>query len=339
MRQATVAAGLVAGLVGYIGRQGRDGLTLAARAGIADGSIGDPDARLPLGAYIDLLRLAQAELDDPALALNWASSVGMHEVSIVGLIMEASANMGEAFAQMQRYGRLAIELDDGGSGPRFALQPVDGKLLLVDRRARPEAVPELTEETFARLVCGPRRFLPQPHVLAVHVTHAAPAYRQVYDRVFQCPVHFDADVNALELHPEVAHWPVARNPRYVFGLLCERGDALLAQAAAAAGMRGRLEDVLLPRLHMGDPGADALAGELGCSRSTLFRRLREEGTSYAQVLDGLRRNLALQYLRGGRVSVNEVAYLVGFSEPAAFSRAFRRWTGQAPGRFRHSAKI
>jgi AraC-like DNA-binding protein len=66
------------------------------------------------------------------------------------------------------------------------------------------------------------------------------------------------------------------------------------------------------------------------SRQTLFRQLKAEGTTFEAVLDEMRHRLALQYLRGKKVSVNEAAYLVGFSEPAAFSRAFKRWTGISP---------
>ena len=72
------------------------------------------------------------------------------------------------------------------------------------------------------------------------------------------------------------------------------------------------------------------ASKMGLSRQTLFRKLKAEGANFEKVLDELRHRLALDYLSGKKVSVNETAYLVGFSEPAAFSRAFKRWTGSSP---------
>ena len=69
---------------------------------------------------------------------------------------------------------------------------------------------------------------------------------------------------------------------------------------------------------------------MGLSRQTLYRRLKAEGVSYGWLLDELRHRMALHYLNGKKVSVNEAAYLVGFSEPSAFSRAFKRWTGTPP---------
>jgi len=83
-------------------------------------------------------------------------------------------------------------------------------------------------------------------------------------------------------------------------------------------------------LHKGDIGMDAIAAKLAVSRQTLFRKLKAEGTTFEKVLDELRHRLALNYLSGKKVSVNETAYLVGFSDPAAFSRAFKRWTGSSP---------
>lgn len=75
---------------------------------------------------------------------------------------------------------------------------------------------------------------------------------------------------------------------------------------------------------------DTIAGKLGLSRQTLFRKLKAESITFEKILDELRRKLALHYLNGKKVSVNEIAYLLGFSEPAAFSRAFKRWTGSSP---------
>jgi AraC-like DNA-binding protein len=330
MPDLTVSAGVVSGLIAFAAARGADPRVLVGRAGLQDGDLDDPDARLPFATYVTLMRAAQDLCGDPALALHFGEAVDLAEVSIVGLIMNASATMGDAFAQMQRFGRLTLETEGISEGPRFEIVSRDGQPWMVDRRADPNAFPELTEGAFARLVCGPRRFLSQPHVLEVHVTHPAPAWRAEYDRVFQCPVTFGSDWNALRLDPHIASWPVALQPRYVFGVLTERADGLLQDLEDARTLRGRVEAVLLPLLHTGEIRADSVARTLGFSRQTLFRRLKTEGVTYEQVLDALRQRMALHYLRGRRVSVNETAYLVGFSEPAAFSRAFKRWTGASP---------
>ena len=330
MSTLTTSAGLAAGLIAFAAGRGADRAALMARAGLRPADLEDPDSRLPFEAYVTLMRAARDLCDDPALALRFGEAVDLAELSIVGLIMNASATMGDAFAQMQRFGRLTLETEGLSDGPRFEMVVRNGQPWMVDTRADPDAFPELTEGAFARLVCGPRRFLPQPHVLEVQVSHPAPAYRAEYDRIFQCPVTFSAGWNALRLDPRIATWPVALQPRYVFGVLTQKADDLLQELEDLKTVRGRVEAVLLPLLHTGEVGADAVARTLGFSRQTLFRKLKAEAATYEQVLDGLRHRMALRYLTARKVSVNETAYLVGFSEPAAFSRAFKRWTGQSP---------
>jgi len=187
-------------------------------------------------------------------------------------------------------------------------------------------------------VCRARVAGQPQFVKAVHVTHAAPAYRAEYDRIFQMPVVFGSDRNALLMTGD--SWLTLKPSlpsRYVFGILSARAEALLGELEGSNSARGRVEHALMLLLHTGEAGMDGIARKLGLSRQTLSRRLKAEGTTFEKVLDELRHNMALNYLSGKKVSVNETAYLVGFSEPAAFSRAFKRWTGTSPRQHRSNA--
>ena len=129
----------------------------------------------------------------------------------------------------------------------------------------------------------------------------------------------------------------ARNPFLAF--LGEMAKAMESRAAPRAGtrsspFRAKVEQKLESALDSGDVGIDRVARDLGYSRQTLYRRLKAEGTTYEQLLDGLRRRLALRLVREQGLSVKEAAYRLGFSDPAAFSRAFKRWTGSSPGEMR-----
>lgn len=113
----------------------------------------------------------------------------------------------------------------------------------------------------------------------------------------------------------------------------------VARAFEAANVRPResafrrkVEALVEPMLDKGAVRVDAVARALGCSRQTLYRRLKAEGLTFAELLDSLRRRLALLYVRERKMPVKEAAYRLGFSEPAAFSRAYKRWTGTSPGR-------
>jgi AraC-like DNA-binding protein len=152
-------------------------------------------------------------------------------------------------------------------------------------------------------------------------------------------VLFESDRNALLLTEEV--WSAARASLpagYASDVLREHADALLLKLESSKTIRGRIESLLLPILHTSEASVDTIAGTLGISRQTLFRRLKAEGTTFEMVLGQLRHTMALYYLGEKNLSVNETGYLVGFSDPAAFSRAFKRWTGSSPGRMREDTR-
>ena len=332
MVELTVGAGLPRGLMKLAVAKGAGAEELSRRSGISLAELDDQDNRVAMPKYIALFRAAKELTGDAALALHYGEEVDLSELSIAGLIMNASETMGDAFLQMNRFGRLAIEVE--GAGKRFMMRMDERGLWMEDARENPNDFPELTEVTFARQVCGPRRFLSRPHVLEVHVTHAAPAYRAEYERIFQCPVVFDAPWNAMRLVPDITSMRVALQPRYVFGVLSEKAEALLKELENSKSVRGKVESLLMPVLHTGDVSVETIATRMGVSRQTLFRRLKAEGATFEKVLDELRHSLALHYLSGRKASVNETAYLVGFSDPAAFSRAFKRWTGKSPSEMR-----
>jgi AraC-like DNA-binding protein len=330
----TVAAGLARGLMELAVSKGADPAELARRSGIAPKLLEDQDNRIPFTTYVALMRAGKELSGDPALALHYGETNDLSHISIVGLIGYASETMMEAFAQLNRYGRLVVEFDGGPD--RFRLERDAAGLWIVDNRQNPNDFPELTESTFARTIAGPRVFGVTQLAKAVEVTHKAPPYLDEYTRIYRAPVTFEASRNAVLLDEKWTMHRIQLQPRYSFGILCEHADALLKSLQASKTTRGRVESLLMPILHTGNASIDTIAGKMALSRQTLFRKLKAEGVTFEKVLDELRHKLALDYLRGKKVSVNETAYLVGFSDPAAFSRAFKRWTGKSPRAVRMS---
>lgn len=332
MSELTVAAGLARGLLGFAVDKGADRQALLARAGIDPAHLDDQDNRIPFANYVKLMRAAKELTNDPALPLHYGEIDDLADISIVGLIAQASETMLDAMHQMNRFRGLVIEVD--ADGDRFKLEREGGMIWLVDTRRNPHDFTELTESTFSRMACGARRFAQASLLKEVRVTHKAPAYRAEYDRIFKVPVRFESDKNALGLDQAWLTTKLAAQPRYVFGILSDHAQTLLKKLQNSKTMRGRVESLLMPHLHTGDVSMDKIAETMAMSRQTLFRKLKDEGTTFERVLDELRHNMALHYLSGKKVSINETAYLVGFSEAAAFSRAFKRWTGKSPSEMR-----
>ncbi|HEY4115485.1 MAG TPA: AraC family transcriptional regulator [Rhizomicrobium sp.] len=334
-RGASVSAAFAKGLLDLAVEKGADAKSLLQRSGIAAEALDDPDSRIPFARYIALMRAGKALATDPALAMHYGE-VNIARISVIGLIGQASETMLEAFTQLNRYVKLVVDVDIG-EGDRFQMRNERGGLWMVDTRQDANDFPELTESAFTQLVCGPRALGVKQIVTAVDFTHPQRSYLTEYERIFRVPIRFGAEWNAMRIDPALMMQPIAALPRYVFGVLTARGDALLAELEKAKTTRGRVERLLMPGLHKGDANIDSVAAAMGTTRQTLYRHLKAEGTTFERVLDDLRHRLALDYLQGRRVSVNQTAYLVGFSDPAAFSRAFKRWTGVNPRAARRHA--
>ena len=337
MAGRTVGASFARQLLDLAVSKGADRAALLAASGIAAQTLADHDGRVPFDSYVALMRAAKEATGDPALGLHYGEAVDIAQISIIGLIGQASETMLEAFQQLNRYVRLIVETRNADGGDRFRLAAERGGFWMVDNREDANAFPELTESAFAQLVCGPRRYGLGPVIKAVHVTHPDTGYREEYERIFRAPVVFGSDWNAMQLDLSDMHARVGVLPRYAFGVLNARADAMLASLEAQSTVRGEVESQLMSSLHTGDAGMDRIAGKLGMSRQTLFRRLKAEGTTFEAVLDDLRHRLALEYLAARKVSVTETAYLTGFTELSAFSRAFKRWTGASPKGWRAAA--
>lgn len=327
----TVSAGYAREMMAYAIARGANAEILAEHCGLSLDDLDDPDTRVPFTRYIALTRSAKALCDAPALALDMGAARDFREFSVVGLICYAASTMGEALMELNRYGQLVAEVDLPSEGGRFQVVQREGEMWLVDTRQDPNTFPEMTEATWARFIAETTRHFPgAAFAKAVHVTHPRPGHAADYERVLGVPVTFASDRNAIMMDPSWLTITLHSPNRYVFGVLSEHAQKLLDELEKSRTLRGRIEALLIPMLHKGTVGMDRTAAEMGISRQTLYRRLKTEGVAYDALVDDLRRRMALHYLDGQKASVNETAYLVGFSDPSTFSRAFKRWTGTSP---------
>jgi AraC-like DNA-binding protein len=328
----TVSASYLRTLIDFAARQGAERSQLHERSGVDPASLSDPDARIPLDRLKALMATAKALCGDPAFALRFGADPILYETTIVGLIIRSSQTMGEAFREFSRYARLVIEVDDGGAEERFSILRHGDAFWLEDRRRDAAEFPEMTETAFARLICDSLRlFTGRPNFFkAVEVAHAPPSHSAEYEQILRTPVKFSAGRNAVLVD---AAWFDEKPPganRYSFGVFSRHAAALLAELEDTRSVCGAVEKHLIETLHKGDVAMRTVAELLHMSAPTLYRRLREEGTTFEAVLDNLRFKMAARYLHEEKLSVNETAYLVGFSDAASLSRAYKRWTGAAP---------
>jgi AraC-like DNA-binding protein len=154
--------------------------------------------------------------------------------------------------------------------------------------------------------------------------------------LFRAPIAFSAPKDSIVFDRETAERPLPTSNR----ILARANEQVIAEYLArfqATDLSGQVRTRLIELLPIGNCNESQLADALNLSRRTLQRRLAEEGTSYSVLLDEARQELAIRYIGEQRLSIKETSYLLGFSEPGNFSRAFKRWTGQAPSNFRDHA--
>lgn len=328
----TIAAGYGKALLDFAVTRGADRDRLLAESNIDARAIADPEARLALDKYAALMRTAKTLTKNPALALAFGEAFDTEQLSIVGLMGMASRSLGDAAAQLNRYMPLIADVDvDGSAGDmRFAFQQRGREAWLVDTRKNPNQFPELTESSFVRMVRMARQ-TQADLIKAVHFTHSPPAYRSHYDRAFGVPVSFDCPCNAIVMAVDWAGLTPARPSPYAMEIFAERANTLLEEldASDAGLLSKRLETMLEPLLGTPEGAIDAIAGRLNVTRQTLHRQLKAEGTTFVALRDALRFRLARRYLADD-LPVTQIAYKLGFSDPAAFSRAFKRWSGRSP---------
>jgi AraC-like DNA-binding protein len=343
MPNPTIAAGYPKALLDFAVSRGADRQLLIERSQIRLDDLQDQDNRVPLANYMALLQAGIELCNEPALSLLFGEAVKLQDISLVGLIGVAFDNVESIRRQVNRYAPLTLDADDGGTADAVEFVRENGDVWLKFNSDIYTANPLLTESGFARNVCGARalaasmpNFANVSFPKAIRFTHAAPSYRAEYDRIFGVPLFFGSHMNALLIDEALLNMKLPRTNPYLSEIMSARAEELLKSLEMSKTMRGRVENLLIPILHTGEASIGLIAVKLGLSRQTLFRKLKAEGITFEKVLDELRHHLALHYLNGKKVPVNQTAYLVGFSEPAAFSRAFKRWTGSSPRMMRAS---
>ena len=309
--------------------RGVDAQRVARDAGIDPATLLDPDTRVPRQALTRLWQLAVEATGDECFGLTAPRFATQTSFHALGYAVLASTTLKEAVERIIRYRRLigdVIELSLTESADRYRLT--------IDVSAPPgvpyEAVDAFTSATVAqaRLLSGDRNLNP----LAVWLQRPRPTDPRPFYSTFRVDVAFSQPINALEF----ARADMERRLPAANAELARQNEQVLVAYLArlqSAGLSHRVEQALLEAFPAGAPSKQAIARKLGMSPRNLQRHLAQEGTSFKGLLNGARVTLARNYISEGRLSVTEIAFVLGFADTSTFSRAFKRWTGMPPRDF------
>lgn len=337
-REATTLNTWPIALTHAVTSAGHDGQALLLRAGIDPQGLSDPNGRTPVRAMARLWRLAVEATEDPCFGLRVAAFIQPATFHSLGLALLASQNLEEALLRSARFSRIVSNAAD------VRIEKTESGIKQVVRwRAEVPVVDEGIDLLMAStvkmgmLLMGLDARTPPP--LELHLKRSATdAMRADFERHFACPIQFEADENALLIPAAWARKPLPMaNPQ-----LARRNDMVVMEYLArfdGEALSERVRSELIERLASGEPSRADIAAALRLSEKTLQRRLQADQTTFQQLLDDVRRELALSYLRESRATVSDVTFRLGFSDQSSFTRAFRRWTGVTPGQFRTHAPL
>jgi AraC-like DNA-binding protein len=193
--------------------------------------------------------------------------------------------------------------------------------------------PQLTEFGVALVTSRVKLwFNQQPREISF--VHDALGPTDDYQNLLRCPVRFGCEQTALRFDDDALEAPSQRHDPNLFRLLEAHAEKVLAEMPRTATLRERVRREVVRRVREGEPSITSIAAALATSERSLQRKLQMEGVSFRDVVDEARHKLALVYLADHMLSMTDVACLLGYSEGAAFTRAFKRWTGSPPSQVR-----
>jgi AraC-like DNA-binding protein len=300
---------------------------LLAKAGISPLKLGEEPKRVAAESQIRFLEIAAEALDDSALGLHLAQHFDLRECGMLYYVLAASPNIGEAIRNLARYLAVANE------SIRLSVSERTRSTVLVVNYKIPRHTDRLFAEYGYAVVLRALRELTGRNVSPKAVTflHGRNTNKAEFDRFYCCPVTFNATADTMVLPTELLETPILTSDKYLLQILKNACDGVLAKRAKSSGtLRAIVENEIVQLLPHGKAQVEKVASNLGMSNRTLARRLSEEGTSYAAILDELRRDLSTRYLKDPALSLNQIAWLLGYSMVTSLNHAFRRWTGNSP---------
>jgi AraC-like DNA-binding protein len=316
----------------YLDRKRIEAEPLLAKAELSRNQLSRDDSGISAASQYRFLELAATETDESLLGLRVAAEMDMREVGVLFYLAASSATVATALEHLVRYAattseEVRPEVSRLGNETVLTHRP----MLAFDEPRRQFS--EFISLALMRVLCKlTNRDLAPSRVTFAHARNTE--LREIH-RILRCPVEFAHSVNSWAFPESIVQLPIVSADSHLLHILETHADDLLSKRRKTAGLRGMVENHLLSLLPSGKVQAAVVAQQLGMSLRSLTRQLAAEGVSFGEILDHLRNRLAVRYLEDQRISLQQIAWLLGYSELAAFNHAFKRWFGTSPSRARN----
>ncbi|MGA8086224.1 MAG: AraC family transcriptional regulator [Terracidiphilus sp.] len=322
-------------VLAYLASNRQDYAAILEEHGISPDVLDNPEGRVPHTVAMRLWESAERLSRDPDLGLHIAEAIQPGSFGALDYAARTSATIGEGFACFFRYHRLLHDL------PEVALELKDRRAILSHYIPLPGTAPRVVSEfVLAAWLVAARQATGADCVpLEVRFPHAEPASTTEHRRIFRAPLVFSFRRSELVFSREWVDLPMLKADPVLRNIIEDHVHALLRSLPSRGTTADAVRDLVARNLCQGEPTLEAIASRLHLSSRTLHRYLVEDGTSFRDIIRDLRRELALMHLDNRNLAIGEIAFLLGFSEPSAFHRAFKRWTGCPPQEHRFARTV
>jgi AraC-like DNA-binding protein len=304
---------------------------LLKRVGLTPEVIADPEERMSVRSQIALLDEAASALKDDCLGFTLARDHDPREIGLLYYVMASSQTLGDGLKRVARYSRITNEALVVGyrEGNRLVVSlSYSGVSRHSDRHQMEFCMFGLLR--ICRMLTG-QNIVPQYFSIAHHRAEGASEMA----RFVGTKVEFGADRDEFALNVDARELPLTHADTHLNDLLLKYCEAALADRRGdTSQLRTRVENAISSLLPHGRVLVEDVARSLGMSKRTLARRLSDEGLNFTDILQQLRRDLAVRYLDDRKLHVSKIAWLLGFHEVSAFTHACKRWTGKTPREIR-----
>src|SRR5579863_444603 len=322
-------------LVDVLHEQGIAATASLAGTGLSSESLARPQTLTSIRQYITVCQNALSLSKDPETPFRVGSRIPLSAYGMYGFALVCSSTIREYFQVAVKYHRLATPLlsmlwreEKDSVSWVLAMNPVISYPPSVVRFILEQQLTQLA--THLKTVVEPDRCKP----IRASLPYAAPRHLHLYRRYLGCDLRFDQPLCQLTYPKSILSEKPYMAHRLTSKLMRDTCDRILGEVKTSTGVAGEVYQIIASTPGH-SPTMEMVAKQLATTVRTLHRKLLSEAASFTQILDDVRCNLAKEYLRETKLSMEDISELVGFSEAANFRHAFRRWTGSTPANFRH----
>lgn len=326
-RESTTSVAWVKLIVDSLKQQGFDCASLCQEAGIPARHLFDPEQRISQKSVTRLWDIAENAINNPCIGISVGQQLDFQHLSVVGYSLLSSEHLGQVLQRLTRYQRLIGE----------AIQPFQTdeapEIIVFDRIDHSISRHSMEAAIMGLLTVIKKISSSKITPASVTFTHAASTNKRLYEEAFGCPVFFDHAQDALHLFPATLKNSIARPSNELF----QKSDTLIDESLTAllqSDWQLQLRNFLFDKIPQGEPNINDVAGDLGVSAQCLQQKLALEDMSFSQMVDEVRKEKAHHYIHKKELSLQQIAYLLGYTQEHCFLTAFKRWFGVSPSQYR-----